>query len=184
MSCSTSGKSTTVSKSSTRFGQKPQWHQVGTRGRSSGRFSPSTSREVDHHAKSIGAISSRSPTQEKAEELLEVASYGHRRFGRPAATFLMAHKEKDWVKDRVIPVAPEESKGGGKHEIANNGHHKARAEEAQNVHPSTIDHQHRGKGKGDKRQRTPCLTKRQPAPKSETSIRTGTSPSGKAARPP
>ena len=47
----------------------------------------------------------------------------------------------------------------------------------------THDGQNRGKGTGDKRQRTPSPTKRQPAPISEVSNQTGTRPSGKQSRP-
>ena len=53
--------------------------------------------------------------------------------------------QKGPVKDRAIPVAPVNSKGDGKEEIANSGH---RPQEAQNVCSNTMI-KFEKKGKGD-----------------------------------
>ena len=65
--------------------------------------------------------------------------YGIRRCGRPAATFSNSSKKKKTKRQTAqSPVAPLKTKVTGKDEIANSGHRKPRAQEAQHVRPSTM----------------------------------------------
>ena len=67
-------------------------------------------------------------------------------------------------------------------DLAGSGHPKARAREAQKC--ASKHDQHRGNGKGCKRQPTPNPTNhQQPSPEPEFSIKTGTSSSGRDDRP-
>ena len=67
--------------------RNPDGSGQGARGSFFGRPSPLTFGEVDSRAKRLGAVSFRTSSPTGAEEPLEVESYDHRRFGRPAANF-------------------------------------------------------------------------------------------------
>ena len=93
--------------------------------------------EVDYHAKCFGATSIRSSSPKRAEVLLEVQCSGHRRIWETSSKTLLQlrKKKKRQVKNKAIPVAPTVTP---KDEIARNGHQQFHAQEAHNVHASTM----------------------------------------------
>ena len=70
-----------------------------------GRTVPSTTGDVDSHAKCFGAVSFLSSSPKRAEELLEVEGHGLRRVG--------SQKEKGSMEDRAIAVEPVKNNGDG-----------------------------------------------------------------------
>ena len=123
--------------------------------------------------------------QPRVEEILEVAGYGPRRFGRPAAKFFCSSRRKTSRKkiEQLQWHQWKKTKVTGNEEIANSGHPEARAQETQNARSST-------KTKVEEREEetSECgrqvRQKRQPTPKIEVSNQTAQVTSGKECRPP
>ena len=98
-----------------------------------------------------GAISFRSDSPQRAEELLETGNSGHRRIERPAAEFLHSSATIRPGERNSDPNGNcDRAKARYEEEIAGSGHQKARAEKGAQC-AFTHDVQHQGKEKRDER---------------------------------
>ena len=78
-------------------------------------------------------------TDKEPQSLLEVESYGHRRFGRPAARHYYSSERKRPRERQINPSRTgEKTHVTETQEIASSGRRNGRAQEAQNVRSSTM----------------------------------------------